>query len=122
MLLVRCPLVGIARRHRNTDTQRLGEIQECRDVLGRMPIENGGVYVDGETAGLGGPYSRYGAIEHPFLGNRLIMMLLEAVEMDREKQVWRGFELIELLLQQQSIGTQRHELLTRHDPFDDGPN
>src|SRR5271165_5610263 len=39
--------------------------------------------------------------------------------MDREEQVGRRLEQIELLLEQQRVGAQRHELLARDDAFDD---
>jgi hypothetical protein len=34
--------------------------------------------------------------------------------MHREKQIWRRLEQVELLLQQQRVGAQRHEFLPRH--------
>src|SRR5216683_6376547 len=85
-----------------------------------MPIEYGGVHVDGEAAGLGGPDRRYGAIEYAFLGYRFIVVFLESIEMHRKEQVGRRLELIELLLQQQRVGAQRYEFLARHDASDDG--
>ena len=54
-----------------------------------------------------------------FHADRLVVMLLDAVEMDREEQVGRGLEQCELLLQQQRVGAQRDELLARHDALDD---
>src|ERR1700691_6759928 len=79
-----------------------------------MSVEDGGVDVDGESPRLGRLDRRHRAIEHAFLRDRLVVMLLQAVEMHREKQIGRRFEQIELLFQQQRVGAQRHELLARH--------
>src|SRR5690349_160341 len=39
--------------------------------------------------------------------------------MDREEQIGRGLEEVQLLFQQQSVGAERDELLARDDAFDD---
>src|SRR5215510_318668 len=87
-----------------------------------MPVEYGGVYIDGEAAGLGGSDGRYGTIKYARLRHRLVVVILEPVKMHGEEQVRRRFELIELLLQQQGVGAQRDKFLARHDPPDDGAN
>src|SRR6202453_1786511 len=79
-----------------------------------MSVEDGGIDVDRETLGLGGLDGRNGAIEHALLRDRLVVMVLQAVEMHREKQIGGRFEQVELLLQQQRVGAQGHELLARH--------
>src|SRR5258706_213122 len=85
-----------------------------------MAVEYRRVDVDGEAARLGGPDRRYRAIKFPLLRYRLIVVIPKPVEMHGEEQVRRRFELIELLLQEEGVGTQRHEFLARHDPPDDG--
>ena len=72
-----------------------------------------------EPARLGGLDRRHGAVEHALLGDRLVVMRLEPVEMDREEQIGRRLEQIELLFQQQRIGAQRDEFLARHDAVHD---
>ena len=67
-----------------------------------------------KSLGLGGLDRGNRAIEHALLGDRLVVMLLQAVEMHREKQIRRRFEQMEFLLQQKRVGAQRHEFLARH--------
>ena len=54
VLLVGRPLIGVAGRDRDADAEFFGQIEECRDVLGRMAVEDRAVDVDGKTLGLGG--------------------------------------------------------------------
>src|SRR5437868_5850536 len=49
----------------------------------------------------------------------MIVLVLQAVEMDRERQVWAWRELIDLLLEEQRVGAQVDELLARDDALDD---
>src|ERR1700739_4796220 len=84
MLLVGCPLVGIAGRNRHADIERLGEIQECGHVLSGMPVEYGGVHVDCESARLGGADRRYGAVKYALLRHRLVVVIAQPVEVDGE--------------------------------------
>src|SRR3954465_4909313 len=49
VLLVGSALIRVAGRNRNRDVHLFAEIEELRDVLGRMAIENGRVDVDGEA-------------------------------------------------------------------------
>ena len=58
-------------------------------------------------------------LEAALHAHRLVVMLLEAVEMHGEEQIGRRLEQVQLLLQQQRVGAQRDELLARHDAFDD---
>ncbi len=60
-----------------------------------------------------------GAVEHALLRHRLVVMVLQAVEMHREEQVRGGLEQIELLLEQQRVGAERDELLARHEAAHD---
>src|SRR6266446_6772538 len=85
-----------------------------------MPIENGGVHVNGEAARLGRPDRRYGAIKYALLRHRLIVVILKAIEVHGEEQIRRRLELVEFLLQEKGVGAQRHEFLARHDPPDNG--
>src|SRR5262249_32297527 len=85
-----------------------------------MPVEYGGVHVDGKAPRLGGSDRRHGAIKYALLRYRLVVVIFDPIEMHGEEQVRRRLELIELLLQQEGVGAQRDKFLTRHDPFDDG--
>jgi hypothetical protein len=85
-----------------------------------VPIEDGGVHVDGKATRLGGLDGRDGAVEHAFLRHRLIVLFAQPVEVHGEPQVGRRLELIELLLKKKGVGAQRDKLLARNDPFDDG--
>src|SRR5947209_8194884 len=119
VLLVRRALIGIAGRHRDADPELGGEIEKLGDLLRRMPVEDGGVDVDRKAARLGGLDRRHGAVEHALLRHRLVVMLLQAVEMDGEEQIGRGLEQVELLLEQQRVGAERDELLARDEPAHD---
>src|SRR5205807_4941749 len=63
VLLVRRALIGIAGRDRDADAELLAEIEELRDVLGRMPVENRRIDVDGKAARLGGLDRGHSALE-----------------------------------------------------------
>src|SRR6202051_1015658 len=78
-----------------------------------MAVEDRGIDVDREPLGLGGLDGRNGAIEHALLRDGLVVMVFQTVEMHREEQIGRRFEQVELLLQEQRIGAQGHELLAR---------
>src|SRR5207248_9912126 len=114
VLLVRRALIGVARRHRDADAELGGEVEELCDVFRGMAVEDRGVDVDGEAALFCSLDRRDGAIEHALLRYRLVMVVLQAVEMHGEEQIGRGLEQIELLLQQQRIGAERDELLARY--------
>ena len=58
-------------------------------------------------------------LEAAFHAHRLVVVLLEAVEMHGEEQIGRRLEQMQLLFQQQRVGAQRDELLARHDALDD---
>ena len=119
MLLVGRALIGIARRHRDADTEFGREIEEFGDIFRRVTIEDRGVDIDREAARLRGLDRRDRAVEHALLRNRLVVVLLQTIQMHREEQVRRRLEQIELLLQQQRIGAQRDELLARHEAAHD---
>ncbi len=76
VLLVGRTLIGITGRHRDADAELGGEVEELGDLLGRVAVEDGGVDVDGEAAGLGRLDRGDGAIEHALLRNRLVVMVL----------------------------------------------
>src|SRR5262249_56101827 len=95
------------------------EIEERRDVFRRMAVIDRGIDVDGEALRLRDLDCRYGAIENALLAHRLVVVLLETVEVDREEQIGRGLEQVQLLFEQQGVGAQRYELLARDDTFDD---
>src|SRR6266516_7002943 len=87
-----------------------------------MPVEDRGIDVDGETLGLGGLDGRDRAIEYTGLRNRLVVVVFQTVQMHREKQIWRRFEQMEFLFQQQGVGADRHEFLACHQTTDDLAN
>ena len=60
-----------------------------------------------------------GFLEAALHAHRLVVMLLDAVEMHREEQIGRRLEQMQLLFQQQRVGAERDELLARDDAFDD---
>src|ERR1700693_5421378 len=74
VILIGRALIGIAGRDGDPDVELLREIEESRDVGGRMPVEDGGVDVDGEAARLGGLDGRYRALEAAFHAHRLVVM------------------------------------------------
>ena len=117
--LVRGALIGVARRHRDADTEFGSEVEEFCDLFRRMAVEDGRVDVDGEAARFRSLDRGNGAVEHALLRHRLVVVVLQAVEMHREEQVGRGLEQIELLLQQQRVGAERDELLARHEAAHD---
>ena len=119
VLLIGRPLVGVAGRDRDADAELFGVIEECRDVLGGMAVEDRAVDVDRETFGLGGLDRGHGLLKAALHAHRLVVMMLEAVEMHREEQIGRRLEQMQLLFQEQRIGAQRNEFLARHDAFDD---
>src|SRR5208283_4364113 len=53
VLLIRRSLIGVAGRDRDADTELFSEIEKCRDILGRMAVEDRTIDVDGEAFGLG---------------------------------------------------------------------
>src|SRR4030088_1264574 len=84
MRLVGCALVGVAGRDRDADAELLGEIEKGRDVLRRMAGEGRAGDVDGEALGLGGLDGVDRLLEPAFHAHRLVVMMLDAVEMHRE--------------------------------------
>ena len=84
-----------------------------------MAVVDRGVDVDGETLGLGGLDRRDRAVEHAVLADRLVVVVLEPVEVNGEEQVRRRLEQMQLLLEQQRVGAQRDEFLAGDDAFDD---
>src|SRR5262249_16554284 len=119
VLLVGSTLIRVAGRDRDADAELLGQIEEGRDVLGRMALEDRAVDVDGETLGLRGLDRVDRLLEAALETHRLVVMMLETVEMHGEEQVGRGLEQVQLLLEQERVGAQGDELLARHDAFDD---
>ena len=104
MVLIGSALIGIARRDRHIHAELGGEIEEGGDLLRRMAIEDGGIGVDLEAGRLGRPDRRNRAVEHPLLAHGTVMMLAQAIEMDREKQIGRRLEEMQLLLEKERIG------------------
>src|SRR6476619_4891969 len=86
-----------------------------------MVVEDRRVDGDGEAFRRRGLYAGNSALKAAFHADRLVVMLLDAVEVHGEEQVRRGLELVQLLFEQQRIGAERNELLARHDAFEDGP-
>src|SRR5262249_15775901 len=106
MLLIGRALIGIAGRDRDTDAELLSEVEEAGAVLGRMSVEDRAIDVDRETLGLGRLDGIDGLFEAALHAYGLVVNMLETVEMDREEQVGRRLEQVQLLLEQQRIGAQ----------------
>ena len=119
VLLVRGALIGVARRHRDADAEFGREVEEFCDLFRRMAVEDRGVDVDGKASRLRGLDRGDRAVEHALLADRLVVMFLQAVEMNREEQIGRGLEQMELLLQQQRVGAERDEFLARDETSHD---
>ncbi len=99
MLLIGRPLIGIAGGDRDADAELCGEVEEFRDVLGRMAVEDRAVDVDGKALGLGRLDRRDGLVEAAVHAHRLVVMVLDAVEMHREEQIGRRLEEMQLLFE-----------------------
>src|SRR5208282_3447432 len=121
VLLVRRALVGVARRNGDGVDLELEarEVEEGGDALGIEPVEERGVHADAEAARLGLADRGHDAVEDAVLAHRMVVLLLETVEMDGEGEVGRGLEEVELLLQEERVGAEVDELLARDDALDD---
>src|SRR5271165_3620536 len=98
MSLIRRAFVGVSRGDRHTHVECGGEIEKRGDVRRRMVVEYCHIDVDGETLGFGGLDGRQGYVENTRLRDRLVMNVLQAIEMDREEEIGRGLEQMDLLL------------------------
>src|SRR5271166_1242664 len=58
-------------------------------------------------------------VEHALLCDRPVVDLFQTIEMDREKEIRRRLEQIELLLEQEGVRAERHELPLLHEPSHD---
>ena len=58
-------------------------------------------------------------VEHAGLAHRLVVNILQTVEMHREEKVGRRLEQMQLLLQKKRVRAQRDELLALDDAFHD---
>src|SRR4029450_3271989 len=101
------------------DAELLAVIKESRDVCGRVAVKDRGVDVDGEALGLRGLDRRHGTVEYARLTDRLVVVLAQPIEVDREEEVRRGLKQMQLLLQQQRVRTERNELLLGDETPDD---
>ena len=106
VLLIGRPLIGVTGRDRDADAKFLGEIEERRDVLGRMAVEDRAVDVDGEALGLRRLDRRYGFLVAALHAYRFVVMLFQPVEMHGKEQIRRRLEQMQLLLQKQRVGAQ----------------
>src|SRR6185312_8457602 len=82
-------LIGISRRDRDTDAELFGKIEESCEILGRMAVEHRGVDVDREALRLRRLDAGDRLLEAALHAHRLVVDVLEAVEMHREEQVRR---------------------------------
>ena len=103
MLLVRRPLVSVAGRNRHADAQFRGPIEESGDILGRMAVENRRIDVDLKTGRFGGFDRGDRDVVDAILRHRLVVVFLQAVEMNAEEKVGRWLEQMQLLLEQQRV-------------------
>ena len=84
-----------------------------------MAVEHRAVDVDGKALGLGRLDRGHRLLIAAVHAHRLVVVLLDAVEMHREEQIGRRLEQLQLFFEKQRIGAQRDEFLARHDAFDD---
>lgn len=92
VLLVGCLLVGVGGRdHHLVDLQVvIEEVEDLDDGLRCVGVEERGVGRDPEAARLGLLHRRDRLVEHPFLGDRLVVTLAQTVDVDGEREVGRG--------------------------------
>ena len=120
MLLVRSPLVGVARRHGDAVDAELGHrIEKGGDARRVRIVEERAVDRDAKTLRFGGLQRRNRPIIDSRLADGLVVHLLVAIEMNRPREIGARRVLIDLLLKQQRIGAYNRELLARDDPLDD---
>ena len=67
-----------------------------------------------EARDLRGPDRRHRLVEHALAFDRGVVALAQAVHVNRPGEVWARLELVQLLLQQQRVRAQVHELLACH--------
>src|SRR5271168_5116342 len=103
MLLVRRPLVSVTRGNRHANAQFRGPVEESGDIVGSMAVENRGIDVDLKTGRFRGFDRRDRDVVYSRLRHRLVVVFLQAVEMNAEEQVARRFEQMQLLLQQKGV-------------------
>src|SRR5579859_522466 len=88
------------------------DVVEGRDqVLRGLRVEHGRVRVDLEALLLGQLDRRDGLLENAFLGDRLVVLVADAVEMHHPGEVLVRLELTDVLGQQDRVRAQDHELL-----------
>ena len=114
-------VVAVARRDGDPlDTEFHRFVEELGDLIRILTREQGAIDGDAESLAARKPDRRDGLVEHALLTDRLIVAALVAIEMDGECQIRRRLILIDVLREQDRVGTQVHELLARHDAGDDG--
>src|SRR5579864_8580334 len=104
MLLVRRAFVSVARRNRDADPDIPRQIEEGRNVLGRMAVEDRRIDVDRESLRLGGSDGGDRNIKDAFLRYGFVVVILQTVKMNRKKEIGRRLEQMKLLFEQQSVG------------------
>ncbi len=113
MLLVGRLLVGVGGRDLHlVDAEVVVEVGEhVDDRLRGVGVEERGVRVHREAARLGQLDRGHRLVEHAFLADRLVVPLLQAVDVHDPGEVGRRLELVQLLGQQQRVGAEEDELL-----------
>ena len=119
MLLVGRTLVGVAGRNRDADFQFFRQIEEGCNIFRRMAIEDRRVDVDGESLGLRLLDRRDRNVENAAERHRLVVVLLQSIQMHGEEKIRRWLEQVKLLLEQKRVCAQRDKFLARHDTFHD---
>ena len=119
VILVGRPLVGVARRDRYADAELARQVEKLGDVFRGMAVIDGAVDVDGEAFGFRRLDGRYRLLEAARHAHRFVVVLLQTVEMHREKQIRRRLEYVQFLFQKECVGAQRNEFLARDNAFDD---
>src|SRR5439155_19396159 len=101
------------------DAEIAAIVEEGDDPVGHRAVEQGAVDVDPEPLRLDRLDRLDGAVEHAVLADRMVVLFLQPVEMDRESEVGARREEVDLLFEQQRVGAEIDEALALDDAFDD---
>src|SRR5690606_24692567 len=119
-VLPRRVIVAVARRdHHAFDPEAHRVIEEIRDIVRILARIERAVRRD-PAAALARELDRaHGFIERARTANGLVMPVAVTVEMDRPREVRRRLVVVDLLLEQERIRAEVHELLARDDAAND---
>jgi hypothetical protein len=120
VVLVRRFFVDVAGgEHHAFDAEVHGGVEEVADVGGVDAGEEGGVGGDAEPALDGFLDGFHGDVVGAVAADGGVMLVLQAVEVDGEGEVFGGLEEIELALEEQGVGAEIDVLFAGHEAVDD---